>query len=174
MQPKSISAPAKGLIIALIMIVYSLIIYFAGLYSNKTLSLIQYVILGGGIIWSCIDYAKNNVDGTTTFGNTFAHGFKVTAAITAIIALYTYFALKFLMPEMLDYTLEEARKGLMENKQMTAEQVDQALAMTKKFFIPFSVAGLLVAFLIFGVIFSLIGAAVTKKYRQNNPFNKEL
>jgi hypothetical protein len=173
MQPKSISAPAKGLIIALIMIVYSLIIYFAGLYSNKTLTLIQYIIFGGGIIWSCIDYAKNNVDGTTTFGNTFAHGFKVTAAITAIVAVYTYFSLKFLMPEMMDYSIEEARKGMIANNQMTTEQIDQALAMTKKFFIPFTIGGLLVAFLIFGVIFSLIGAAVSKKYRNNNPF-KEL
>jgi hypothetical protein len=41
--------------------------------------------------------------------------------------------------------------------------------MLKKFFIPFVTAGLIVGFLIFGCICSLIGAAVAKKNPNYNP-----
>ncbi len=172
METKPTSPAIKGLLISLVLIVFGLVLYFSGLGKQQSVQFLQYVILGGGIIWACIDYAKK-LEGNVTFGNTFAHGFKVTAAITAIIAVYTFIALKFIMPEMLDYTLEQARKGMAENKQMNAEQIDQALEMTKKFFIPFAIAGVIVAFLIFGVIFSLIGAAVAKKNPNYNPLQNQ-
>lgn len=172
METKPTSPAIKGLLISLVLIVFGLVLYFSGLGKQQNVQFLQYVILGGGIIWACIDYAKK-LEGNVTFGNTFAHGFKVTAAITAIIAVYTFIALKFIMPEMLDYTLEQARKGMAENKQMNAEQIDQALEMTKKFFIPFAIAGVIVAFLIFGVIFSLIGAAVAKKNPNYNPLQNQ-
>ncbi len=97
MEQKTMSAPIKGLIISLVLIVFGLVVHFAGLGQVKSLQLIQYIILGGGLIWSCISYAKEN-NGNVTFGNTFAHGFKVTAAVTAIIAVYTFLAVKFIMP----------------------------------------------------------------------------
>ncbi|MBX2930433.1 MAG: DUF4199 domain-containing protein [Chitinophagaceae bacterium] len=172
METKPISPAVKGLLISLLLIVFGLITYFIGFGQDKSLQLLQYVILGGGIIWSCIEYAKK-LNGNVTFGNTFAHGFKVTAAITGIMALYTFIALKFIMPEMSDLAVEQARKSMMENKQLTAEQVEQAITMTKKFFVPFALAGVIVAFLIIGTIFSLIGAAVAKKSANYNPIQNQ-
>ena len=94
----------KGIIISLILIIMGLITHFAGLDLNKTMGSIQYAVLGAGLIWACISYSKQS-NGNVTFGNTFAHGFKTTAAITAIFALYTYISLKFIMPEIIDLTL---------------------------------------------------------------------
>ncbi|HMZ45472.1 MAG TPA: DUF4199 domain-containing protein [Chitinophagaceae bacterium] len=172
MEQKPLSVPVKGLIISLVLIVLGLIIHFAGLSQIKGLQLLQYVILGSGLIWACITYAKQN-NGNVTFGNTFAHGFKVTAAITGIIAVYTFLAIKFIMPEMIDYAIDEARKGMVEGNKMTAEQIEQALAMTRKFFLPFALAGVIVGFLVLGVIFSLIGAAVAKKNPNYSPIQNQ-
>lgn len=162
------NVPVKGLIISLILIVIGLIIHFAGLGHIKGLQLMQYLILGGGLIWSCISYAKEN-NGNVTFGNTFAHGFKVTAAVTAIIAVYTFLAIKFIMPEMVDSAIAEAQKEMTKAATMSADQIEQALSMTRKFFLPFAIAGVIVGFLILGVIFSLIGAAVAKKNPNYSP-----
>ena len=78
MEQKIATPVQKGLIISLILIFIGLIIYFTGQMENKALSYIQYVVFLGGIIWSCISFAKQ-MKGNVTFGNVFAHGFKTTA-----------------------------------------------------------------------------------------------
>jgi hypothetical protein len=50
---------------------------------------------------------------------------------------------------------------------ITEEQINAGLEMTKKFFMVFLVGGTLIGYLFFGTIASLIGAAVTKKNPNN-------
>jgi hypothetical protein len=165
---KKITTPAiKGIIISLILIVFSLAIQFLDLSRNKGIGALQFILLIGGIVWSCISYAKQ-LNGNVTFGNTFAHGFKTTAAVTAITVVYTIVSLKFIMPEAIDIGLEEARKG-MEEGNMSDDQIEQALSMTKKFFVPITAGTLILFFIVCGAIASLIGAAVAKKKPQG-PF----
>ncbi len=169
METTKTTPAVQGLIISLLLIVFGLGVHFAGLSSNKNLNYIQYLLLAGGIIWACFTYSKQR-DGNVTFGNTFAHGFKTTAAITAVMAVYTVLALKFITPEIVDIALDEARKGMMEQKgKMSDSDISDAIDMTRKFFIPFAIAGVVVLFLIFGCIFSLIGAAIAKKNPNYNP-----
>lgn len=171
MEEKVQSPATKGLVIALILIVLSLSTHVIGLSKEKWVGWLSYAIFGGAIIWSCIIYAKQN-NSNVTFGNVFADGFKVSAAITGIIAVFTFISFKFIMPEMINYALEEARKGMIE-KNMPSDQIEQALEMTKKFFIPFAIGAVVVAYLFFGAIFSLIGAAIAKKNPNYNPLTKE-
>ena len=60
---------------------------------------------------------------------------------------------------MLDLSMEEARKGMVEKK-MSPEQVDQALGMMQKFFVPFAIGGALFLYLFVGVIAALIGVVL--------------
>jgi hypothetical protein len=46
---------------------------------------------------------------------------------------------------------------------MSSEQIDQAISITRKFFMVFIIGGAIVFYLILGAIASLIGAGVTKK-----------
>jgi len=167
MEQKVTTPAIKGLILALALIVIGLATHFSGLDKTSGMGALQFVILAAGVTWACISYAKQ-LNGNVTFGNTFAHGFKTTAAATAIIGLYTFISLKFIMPEMIDIGLEEARKGMIE-KNMPADQMEQGLAMARKFAVPFAVAGSVLMFLIMGCIFSLLGAAVAKKNPNYNP-----
>jgi NADH:ubiquinone oxidoreductase subunit 6 (subunit J) len=121
----------------------------------------------GGVIWGCISYA-NQMNNNVTFGNVFAHGFKITAVITVITIIYTIIALKFLFPDMVDMILNKTRESLDENN-MSDDQAEAALSMTKKFLVPFAAGGILVMFMIVGAISSLIGAAVAKK-NPRDPF----
>lgn len=172
METKPTSPAAQGAIIALVLIVFGLVVHFAGLSTIKGINAIQYVIFAGGIIWAGVTYAKQK-EGNVTFGNTFAHGFKVTAAVTGITAVYTYLAFKFIMPELMDIALDQAKAGMLEQKKMSEADINAALDMTKKFFIPFAIAGVIVAFLIFGCISALIGAAVAKKNPNYNPLSEQ-
>lgn len=168
MEEKIITPVEKGLLITLVLIVIGLAIYFSGQLGNTSLGYLQYVVFMGGIIWGCIYYAKQ-MKGNVTFGNVFAHGFKTTAFIAAAMAVYTFLSVRFLFPDIIEKTVEIARAQMRENKDLSDDQIDQAMNMTREYFVPFATGGLLLMFAIFGALSSLIGAAVAKKKPQD-PF----
>ena len=165
---KKITSPAvKGLIIALALIAFSLIIQVLNLTKNRGFSSIQFIIYIGGLIWSAISFSKQ-MNANIGFGSLFSHAFKAAAAVTAIMVVYTIISIKLISPETIDVALQEARTA-MEGKNMSDDQIDQALGFTRKFFVPLTAGGVLLSFMIMGVIGALIGAAVSKKNPQG-PF----
>jgi len=170
METKVTPAWTKGLIISLICIVYGLILYFTGQMQNKALGWVSFIFLFGGIIWSCTSYAKQ-MNGNVTFGNAFGHGFKVTAAIAAILAVYTFIAFKFIYPEMIDISMDEARKNMEAKGNASEEQIRQGIEIGRKFFILFAVSGILIITALIGAVAALIGAGVAKK--NPNPFEQQ-
>lgn len=161
METKVTTPVIKGLIISMILIVIGLAIYFTGQVANKSLGYLQYLILFAGILWGCLNYAKQ-LDGNVSFGNVFAHGFKITAVVTVILVLYTVLALTVLFPEMKDKLIEQAELE-MEKQSMSDSQREQAISMMKNYMMPFAIAGILFFFMVIGLIASLIGAAAAKK-----------
>ncbi len=160
MEQKITSSTTKGLIIGLILIVLGLIIYFLKIDVNGPVRWLQLLIFVAGIIWSVMSYGKQ-LNYHSTFGNYFAHGFKVTAVATVILIIYIII-FNIVFPDFKENAIDQSRKGMTE-KGMTSEQIDQAITITKKFFMVFVVGGLLIVNMLAGAISALIGAAVTKK-----------
>jgi hypothetical protein len=95
---KKVTSPAiKGIIISLVLIVFSLIIQVLNLSQNKAVGGLQFLLLLAGLIWSCTYYAKQ-MNANVTFGNVFSHGFKTAAAVTAIMVVYTILSVKLIFP----------------------------------------------------------------------------
>ncbi len=174
MEKKMLSPLNKGLILSLILIAISVVTYVAipDMEKQQKFGWINYVIIIGGLIWACITYSKD-MNHNVTFGNVFAHGFKVTAIFTCITLVYTILAATLIFPEMKDKALEVARKQMESNDQLNEASIDQALEMTQKFFFPFLIAGVVVGSLIIGCIGSLIGAAIAKKNPHPTPFESD-
>ena len=157
----------KGAILSAISIVFSVIVYVFNLYEMSWLSWINYAIFLGGLIYGAILYANQN-NNNVTFGNVFAHGFKTTAVVIVITVLFTILSTKLLFPDMVDKIVDLTRKQMEKNPQMTDEMIEQAVTMTKKFFLPFAIGGAIIGTGVIGAIGSLIGAAAAKK--NTNPF----
>ena len=83
-----------------------------------------------------ISYGKQ-VNYNSTFGNYFAHGFKVAALVTAIMIIYIVIFIT-LFPEFKEKAMDEARIAMQEKNNMTEEQIKQALEYDKKIFHGFS------------------------------------
>ncbi len=160
MQQTVTSTTTKGLIIGLILVVLGLVIYFLKLDINGPVKWVGYVVFIGGIIWSVNSYGKQ-VDYNATFGNYFAHGFKVAALVTAILIIYIVI-FNFLFPDFKEMAIEQSRKAMIE-KNGPQDQMQKGLEITRKFFMVFVVGGTLFIYIIVGAISSLVGAAVTKK-----------
>ncbi len=159
-----------AIITSLGFIVFNLILYVTDQLTNKYMSWVSSAILVIVIIWACIHYAKQ-MNGDVTYGNVFAHGFKVTAGIAAIMAVYSFVSFKFIHPEIIDKTIEIARTEMEKNPQLNSEQIDTGINMTRKFFVPFAIAGALFGTVLVGLIGSLIGAAIARK-NPTTPFDK--
>lgn len=171
MKQKVFTPAAKGIVIALILIVFGLAIYFSGRMENKGMGAIQYIILLVGVIVSCIIYAKQ-MNGNVTFGNVFAHGFKTTTVVTVLICLYTIISMKFIFPGVLEKGFEEVRKNMEQQGNLSKEQIEQNLATGKKFAVPLALAGTLLFFGITGAIASAIGAGLSRKSSPSS-FNQQ-
>ena len=158
----------KGLILSVISIAFSIVVYVFNLYDMSALSFVNYAIFIGGLVYGAVLYSNQNGH-NVTFGNLFAHGFKTTAVVIVITSAYTILAFKVLFPDMLEKVLDLSKKKMLENPKMTDEMVEQAMSMTRKFFIPFALGVAVIGTGILGAIGSLIGAAVAKK--NPNPFS---
>lgn len=154
----------KGLLIGLAIIVYSLVIHFLGVPPNGSMQWISYLIYIVGIIWAVTSYGKQ-IGYNSTFGGYFSHGFKTSAMVTVVMIIFMI-VFVYAFPEVKEQGLDAARKAMDQQDQLSAEQKQQALAMSQKFFIPFLIGGTMFYYIVLGAIVSLIGAAVTKKNRQ--------
>ena len=152
----------KGLILSAFSIVFSVVMYVFNLFEYSWLNWVSTAVVMGGLIYGNILYANQN-NNNVTFGNLFAHGFKTTAVLIVITTAYTVLAFKVFFPDMIDMILEITRKKMLENPQMTDEMIEQAMSMTKKFFVPFAIGGTILGTGFAGAIASLIGAGIAKK-----------
>jgi len=166
MEKKKLSSLSGGLLIFLLMVVYTLIINIGGLQGNTKLSWISWLIVIVGIAMIVVKYGKD-MDNNVTFGNLFAYGFK-TIAITTIFFIAFSVLFYVIFPEYKQQLLDIARENAMQKGTPdTREQVEKGMEIFQRFFWVGIIAGILISFAILGVIGSLIGAAIAKKEPQH-------
>jgi hypothetical protein len=85
-----------------------------------------------------------------------------------ITVIYTLLALYVLFPDMVDKIIEMSRVEMAKNPKLTDEMIEQAVTMTKKFFLPFALGGASIGTGVLGASGAAIGAGVAKK--NPNPF----
>ena len=110
MEPKITQPWMKGIMISLAFIALSLVFQFTDLSQNKYVQWTNSLLLIAAIAWASYNYAQQK-QGNVTFGNIFSHGFKTTAALTAILVVYTFISIKFLFPELVDFQNLILKKG---------------------------------------------------------------
>ena len=150
-----------GFITGIIMAVVSILLYVMGMAFKPWAQYITYIPFLTGIILNANAFSKAN-DGFVTFGQVFSSCFKACAIITLVTLVWSFISLA-VFPEMVDKGMEAARQKIAAKGNMSDEQIDQALEMTKKYFKLFMVAGVVFGTMFIGAIFSLVGAAVAKK-----------
>src|SRR5437763_5827068 len=78
---------SKGLVLSLILIIIAIAVFFSGINMNSGVQYLGYAVFIGGIIFFISQYGKQ-INYSSTFGNYFSHGFKITAFVTVIMIVY--------------------------------------------------------------------------------------
>jgi hypothetical protein len=92
--------------------------------------------------------------------------------IAVIMLVYSFLSIYLIFPETRDIVFDQTRKKMEEKGNMSEDQIDTAVEMTKKFFVVGIVLFSLLGTLLFGTLASLLGGAFAKK-KPISPFGPQ-
>ena len=150
-----------GFVTGIVMGITGLIIYLSGVAFKPGMEYVPYIPFLVGIILNGTNFSKIN-NGFVTFGNVFGNCFKAAMIVTLVMVAWSLLHM-VIFPGMKEQALQAARDQMMKKQNMTDEQIDMAIDITKKYWNVFLIGGAIFGNLIFGLIFSLIGGAIAKK-----------
>jgi hypothetical protein len=168
MEPKSNpmfkSAMTSGLILGIALVVFSLIIYIMGVIKPPFyVSILQYVIIIGGIVWGTKKFRDDDLGGEISYSKALGFGILICVFASIISGIYTILLMTVIDPEYMTKLMsvieeEYVKAGLSE------EQIDAAMKMVGKMQSPIIMTiTSIFGFAFMGTIFSLVTAAFLKK-----------
>jgi len=157
------SALTAGVLLGLAIVVYSLILYFLDMSTNKYLGYVSWVIIIVGLVMLQIQYRDKELNGNMPYGKAFGFGILTLLFSTIITAVFSYVLFKFIDPGLIDKILG-MQEAEMAKKGMTQEQIEMGIKMSKRFMSPAMMSVFaLVGTMFIGTIITLVTSAFTRK-----------
>jgi hypothetical protein len=152
-----------GVIIALAIIVFSLILFLLGLDQGSGLEYLSYLLLLGGLFLAQTNFRNKYQGGYIEYGKAFTIGLLTSIFLSLIMGIYTFIFFKYIDPGAMEEAMTIAEQKLMD-KGMSDMEIEQGMAIARKF----QGVGMYTFVAIFGNIFfgailSLITAIFVKK-----------
>ena len=157
----------NGLILGLTGVVYTLVIYFLNMSTNRIQGFIFYLILIVVLYFLVKSYRDNYMHGMITFGQALGAGVVIFLYYSVITAIFSYILFAIIDPGLIDKMIAAAEETGMK-RGFTQEQIDLSLQFQKKIMTPpvLTIMGIF-GNMFFGLIISLIVAAFVRK--EGNP-----
>ena len=113
-KPEMLSLIVKwGLIISFALVTISIIVYMAGMSTNKAIGWINYILMFVGVIFATKVYRDEKCGGYVNFGTAFKFGFLTLFLVGIITAIYTYIFFSFIAPELTDQILTQIENEML-------------------------------------------------------------
>lgn len=159
------SSLTSGIIVGIVLIVFSLLMYFLDVDPQSKIMWLSYLILAAGLWWAIISYRNKLPGGYLTYGKAFSAGFFTGLFASIILAIFTFIYVQYIDTTLIDKILANAEDKILNTQpNISDEDLDRALSMTRKFTNPsmmsiFSFVGNT----ILSTLFSLIIAIFAKR-----------
>nr|WP_295927222.1 DUF4199 domain-containing protein [uncultured Dyadobacter sp.] len=151
-----------GVLAAVVTIVYSTILYVAGLGQNRWLSSMSYIFMIVAIVWAMKDFREQN-NGFISYGEGLGLGSLTAAVLGVLSSAFTLFYIQFIDNTLLAQGLDQVRED-MERQGKDDAQIEQAIEISQKFMSPGIVfVTVILGYLVMGFIVSLIIAAIMRR-----------
>lgn len=153
-----------GLLLGLLMITIGVVTYVTGmaLEGVQWPNIIYYIAFPIVLIYAISQYKKANAN-SLTIGDALKVGLSI-AIISAIVYLLYGLLFNYVIdPEFMNQMMEVQREKMMENPNMTEEQIEQTMVFMEKMRNPLLGSAFWVALsAFFGLVYSIIGGLVMK------------
>jgi hypothetical protein len=152
-----------GVIIALAIIVFDLILFLLNLSQNSALKWITYLILLAGIVLAQFNYRNKYLGGYIDYGKAFKLGMLTSLFLAIIMGIYTYIFLQYIDPGAMEEGMALAEQQMMDRGMSDAE-IEQGMAIARKFSgVGMATFSAVLLNFIVGMVISLITAIFVKK-----------
>ncbi len=163
------SSVNSGVMLGLILVVYSVILFIANLWLNPWLGFVSFAILIGGIIYATKVY-RTSLGGFISYKDAFLVGLLTVGIASAITAIYSFLFFTVINPDAMsqiaDYSMEMT-ESMMEKFGASDDVMEEALEKAREEIEGQTATGTVIkgffSSAIGGAIISLITAAVMKK-----------
>jgi hypothetical protein len=161
----------SGAIMGIIGIVYSLLMYFLDMTTNKPMSYIFFALTVFLLFYFIRSYRNNYLNGYITYGQSVGAGVIIFLYYSIISAIFAYILYKFIDTGLTDKTLAVMEEA-MAKKGTPQQAIDSFMAIQRKMQIPEIIAPLsILGNMFLGTIIALIVSIFTKK--EGNPLVDE-
>lgn len=153
-----------GLMLGLVMIVINVLMYVTGmtLEGKQWPQFLYYLIFPVTIFYAVNQFKKKNGN-VLSLGQAIKTGLIIAIISALVFSVYSLIFHYVIDPDFVSKVMEVTREKMMENPNMTEEQVDQSMAFAEKFMNPFLGVTFWIALsAIFGLIYSLIAGLIMK------------
>jgi hypothetical protein len=151
-----------GLVLAAVVIIFSLIIFLLDIDRQSWINYFSYVIIIAGIIIAQVNYRNKYLGGVISYGKAFSVGFVMMIYTAIAIAIWTFIFTKFIDPGSIEEAMRISEERMIE-RGMSDLEIEQSWPMVKFFNNPvaWTIFALLGNILI-GLVVSLITSIFVK------------
>ncbi|MCF6347958.1 MAG: DUF4199 domain-containing protein [Flavobacteriaceae bacterium] len=158
-----------GLILGFTLILIGVINYAMGnaYEQDWKIGVISYVIMAFILFIGIKKYKEVN-GGFLSLGQGLKTGIGIALIGAVISIIYTIIFMTVIEPDFIDKTMEVSRQKLLENPNLSEEQIEAQIEMSRKFSSPAIFAAFGLIWLLFlGFVFSMISSLIMKKSEEN-------
>ncbi|ASU34484.1 DUF4199 domain-containing protein [Mucilaginibacter xinganensis] len=153
-----------ALIGVLASIVLTYVYQFLNIDANSPVKYVNYLFFILFLILSQKEF-RDQLGGFVTFGQAFVEGLLFSVFYGIMVAIFTYIYFSFLSPSVWEQALAASQQKLEAGGNLSAEQIESAMNITRKYGVIIATVGIIIGTPIMGAIVALIGAAIFKKER---------
>jgi hypothetical protein len=166
-QSLAMTTLGYGVILAVVVIIFSLIIFLINVDRQSWINYFSYVIIVVGIYIAQLNYRNKYLNGFISYGQAFKVGFIMMIYVGIVMAIWTYIFTKFIDPGSIEEALRISEERMID-RGMSDLEIEQSWPFVKSMNNP--VAWTIFALLgniLLGVVISLITAIFVKKEDPN-------
>lgn len=145
----------NGIYLGLTLVVFSLLMFLLDVDRESWINYISYIIIAAGLYMSIVNYRDKQSGGFIEYGKAFGSGFYTGLFASIITGIFTFIYVQYIDTVLIEEILVKAEESILEsNPEMSDEQLNQALSITRAMF----ASPLMMA--IWGFFFNLIAATL--------------
>jgi hypothetical protein len=164
-EKKSMLKPAmnSGAITGIILIIYSLVLYFAGAATSKFAGYFNILFLAVFIFIFTKIYRDKELNGIISYGQSLGYGVLLGLFASVILSFFLFIELKIIDPSLMDKMMDLAREQYTQ-KGLTEDQIKQVETMTKWMMTPaFMSLMSVLSYTFFSFVISLLSSLFIRK-----------
>lgn len=158
-----------GILVAVLIIIYTVALYISGLFKTPALSWIPFAFLLFGIVMSLREFKLIN-NNFISFSEGLGLGVLMSAVCAIIASMFNYVYINFIDTTILQQ-MRELQIEQLEQQGLSSEQIDQAMEIVSSYATPgLTFLFSMIVYVICGFIFSLVVSAIIKNTKTELDF----